>query len=117
MKKIFAISALITAPFIYAGNALAQQGGYGGGPGWQHPMMWGGGWFGGPIMMIFWLLVIVAIIFGIRWAVKDRGTSGDGRSVSPGSGGRSAMEVLKRRYASGEIDRDQYLAMKEDLEE
>ena len=117
MKNLLSASVLAAALLIHAGEALAQQGGYGGGPGWQHPMMWGGGWFGGPIMMLFWLLVIVLIVLGIRWAVKDRGTPGEGKTPTPGFSERSPMEVLKRRYASGEIDRDQFLAIKKDLED
>jgi len=76
---------------------------------WGPHMMWGGGWMGGTFMIIFWILVIVVIYFGIRWAIK----SGD----SPGfKQSESALDVLKRRYASGEIDREQYLSMKQDVE-
>jgi len=61
-------------------------------------------------MIIFWILVIVAIYYGIKWASKNGDSQAMGR-------GESAQEVLKRRYASGEIDREQYLSMKKDLEQ
>ncbi|MGW8185900.1 MAG: SHOCT domain-containing protein [Desulfobacterales bacterium] len=32
------------------------------------------------------------------------------------SGGENALQILKKRYARGEIDKEQYLAMKRDLE-
>jgi putative membrane protein len=62
------------------------------------------------IMMAFWISVIVAIIFLIRWLV-----------VSAGAGGRAArseesvLEVLKRRYARGEINKQEYEEKKKDL--
>ncbi|MCF8042377.1 MAG: SHOCT domain-containing protein [Desulfarculaceae bacterium] len=61
-------------------------------------------------MIIFWILVIVAIYYGIKWASKSGGPRPTGRS-------ESALEVLKRRYASGEIDREQYQSMRKELEE
>lgn len=60
-------------------------------------------------MIIFWLLVIAAIFLGIRWAAKTGNSRGSGR-------GESALDVLKRRYASGEIDHEQYLSMKKELQ-
>jgi putative membrane protein len=100
-----AFCVLLIAP----ASSLAQQ--YGG-PGnyWGPHMMWGGGLMGGSFMILFWILVIVAIFLGIRWAMKSGGSM-------PGPDRKeSALEVLKRRYASGEIDRDQFLNMKKDLE-
>lgn len=90
-------------------TAWAQQGA-GSGNYWGPHMMWGGGWMGGFSMIIFWILVIVAIYYGIKWATKSGDSQGLGR-------GENALEVLKRRYASGEIDRKQYQSMKKDLEE
>jgi putative membrane protein len=115
MKKLLITGLSGLTLFTTAGGALAQQGGYGG-PGWQHPMMWGGGWLGGPMMIIFWIAVLVIIIMGIRWAVK-----GSGGSPVRGAGNSavlqdSALELLKRRYAAGEIERDEYMAKKRDLE-
>ena len=63
---------------------------------------------GGIPMIIVWLLLIVAVIVGIRWAVGSGRTSG-------AVGKESALEVLKKRYAAGEIDRDRYLEMKKEL--
>ena len=63
---------------------------------------------GGIPMIIIWLLLIVAAIVGIRWAVNTNRPSGS-------AGGKDALEILKRRYAAGEIDRDQYLAIKKEI--
>ena len=77
---------------------------------------WGGnmmGWFGGGLMMVvFWVLFIALII----WIV--RGVSG--RSCCSHSGHDShsdsnALEILKERYAKGEIDKKEFEEKKKDL--
>lgn len=70
---------------------------------------WGGGgmWFG-PLGMILWLAVLVAIIVGlVRWLGGTGG--GAGRSV------RRARAILDERYARGAIDRDKYVKRKQDI--
>lgn len=75
--------------------------------------MWGGmsnhGWWGfGPLpMLLFWLLVIAAIAALVKW-IFDR--SGD----APRN--RSALDILKERHARGEIDKEEYVQKKRDLE-
>lgn len=58
---------------------------------------WGAmGAFGWMMMLLFW----GALIFAIVWAVRNgRGS----REDSP-----DALEVLRRRFARGEIDLDEY---------
>ncbi len=60
-----------------------------------------GGWgmaFGG-FMMIFWFAALVAlIVFIVRWS------SGNTSEVSR----RDAAQILKQRYARGEIDAGEY---------
>jgi putative membrane protein len=80
-------------------------GGWRMGPG----MMNGGmGWFGGIFMILFWVLVIIGMVFLIKWLVQNtRGGSGPSeRGVS------RALEILKERYARGEekrpVLRDQF---------
>ncbi|NIU15824.1 MAG: hypothetical protein GWN76_17930 [candidate division Zixibacteria bacterium] len=57
-------------------------------------------------MIIFWILVVIGIVFLIKYTV-DRTSS---RSEEP-----SAMDVLKRRYASGEISKEEYEEKKKEL--
>ena len=78
---------------------------------WQwsmHPMMfmWGAGGLVMMLMMlVFWGLVIAGLIVGLRWLV------GQGRA-----GGRDeAMEILRQRYAKGEIDKQEFDARARDL--
>jgi len=97
---------------IYVHSALAQSGSY---SNWHMGrwMMggWGTGWFSMIFMLLFWGLIIAGLVFLIRWLIQstgDRGYSG----VSMGS---NAMDILKERYARGEISRDEFESMKKNL--
>jgi len=61
--------------------------------------------FGGFAMMLLWLGVIVAGI----WVVKTLST-GKPENDSP-------MDMLKKRYAKGDISKDEYDRMKRDIGE
>ncbi len=67
----------------------------------------------GPMMMIMMLIitlvVLAALAAGIVWVVR---TLRDDRSSGPSR----ALETLELRYARGEIDRDEYLQRRDDLE-
>lgn len=67
----------------------------------------------GPMMMIVMLvisiLILGALIGGTVWLVRT--LADDGRSRRS-----SALETLEMRYARGEIDRDDYLQRRKDLE-
>jgi putative membrane protein len=92
-------------------SVIAQQRRY---DGWQMgPGMmgdWGMGWFGGIFMIIFWILILVGLVFVIRWLIQTTSKKGDGSS-----GESRAMDILKERYARGEIDKTQFDSMKRDL--
>jgi putative membrane protein len=87
----------------YISNILAQWGGYGYGMGPGMGWGYGMGGFGGIIMLVFGVAVIVGIIFLVRWLVISTGASG--RSAGSED---SALEILKRRYARGEIEKEEF---------
>jgi putative membrane protein len=90
-------------------NVLSQWGGMGPGMmGGYGGMGYGMGWFGGIIMIVFWVLVIVGLVFLIRWLAAS--TKGEGRVA-----GDSPLDIIKRRYARGEINRDEFEEKKRDL--
>ena len=99
-------------------SSLLVPFGYGrgfGGYGWgmMGPGMMGGfGGFGFPFMGGIWMILFwVLIIGGVVWLVQSlaRGTG----SSAPQS--ESFLETLKRRYAKGEITKEQFEQMKHDL--
>ena len=97
--------------FAFPTDIVTQWRGYewGHGPGM---MGWGSGmgWFGGIIMVIFWIAVIVGIVLLIRWLIISTRTPSHGTSS-----GESALDILKKRYARGEIDKQEFEEKKKDL--
>ena len=93
------ILVLILLPSL---GGVAMMGGGMMGPGMMGPGF--GGWgmgFGWIWMIIIW----VAIIAGVVWAVRAIAGSNDSRSHYPEE---SAMDILKKRYARGEIGHEEF---------
>ena len=100
------VAILIIVPLIIGLVGGWQSYGYGmmglgmmGGFGW--------GWFMPIIMIVFWGLVIWGIVALVR------GVSAG--STGPSAQTDSALEILKRRYARGEITKQEYEERKKDL--
>ena len=112
VKQCLAAALLSLILFVPWHVARAQQGGYGG---WHmgRGMMggWGMGWFGGIFMMIFWVLILIGLILLIKWLVQ---TTSSGKLELGGGPGR-ALDILKERYARGEIDKAEFERMKLDI--
>jgi putative membrane protein len=111
MKKLMPVFFLMFLPFVLVASANGNNGsyrGYGMGPGM---MTWGYGmgWFGSIFMFLVPIAFIVAIIFLIRWLIVSTGQSRETGT------GESALDILKKRYARGEIDRDEFEEKKKDL--
>lgn len=77
--------------------------------------MWGGGFgFGWIFMILFWGLVIWAILSLVRGASGHGGCCGHGGGM--GHGERKPLDILRERYAKGEISKDEFDKMRKDLE-
>jgi putative membrane protein len=104
---VFTLIALST----FAGNAFAQMRGsdWGHGPGM---MEWGYGmgWIGMIAMAVFWIAVIVGIVFLIRWLILSNRAEGHKAHSED-----SALEILRKRYARGEINKEEFEEKKKDL--
>ncbi len=66
---------------------------------------WGMG-FGWIFMLIFWALIVAAIVLFVQGITKR--TESHIRHDTP-------LDILKRRYAQGEISKEQYERMKDDF--
>ena len=86
----------VVATIAPASTAMAQQG-----P--TYPHYWGEGWgwgamIFGPLMMILFIaLVVVLVVFAVRWL----GGAAQPPAAPPG---RTPLDILKERFARGEID-------------
>ena len=78
--------------------------------GWNmwHMMDYG---FGGLFMWIVFVVLIVLAIYFVVQVSKVRGPS-----PPPGPPSETPLDILKKRYARGEITKDQFDNMKKDLE-
>ena len=91
----------------------------------MNPDSIGGLWIIFPIIMIPTMLIFMYLMFvrgegGPRWRESDRGHQRQGPAHDPREHATTgvsedAMEILNRRYASGEITKVEFDQMKEDL--
>jgi putative membrane protein len=74
----------------------------------QAPWFWGMGMLLGIVVFfLFWVLVLAGLVLLVRWLwVQARPTT---------KADDSALEILKRRYARGEITREEFEAIRRDL--
>lgn len=92
-----------TIPALTSSYSYAQMG-----PGMMN-QGYGMGWSWSIIMMAFWIAVIVGIIFLIRWVIlsteRRHGTKTED----------SALEILRKRYVGGEINKEEFEEKKKDI--
>lgn len=70
---------------------------------------WGGGLLGMLLMLLFLALIVGGVVLVVRSLVgQGPGDGGAGR-------GDSALDIVRRRYASGEISKEEFERMKADL--
>jgi putative membrane protein len=118
IRKNAVVIILLVLVLFLAGGVLYGQfvpSGYDGyGYGYGRHMMNGmngiGGLGMGGLMLVFWGLVLFGLILMINWlltAIRNE--------KHEDSSSCDALSILKSRYASGEIDHDQYEQMRREL--
>lgn len=71
------------------------------------PWMHGSGMFGGgPLMILMWLIPVVLVVALVVFLTKRPGF---------GSSEKTAVDILKKRYACGEIGKDEFDQRKRDI--
>lgn len=74
---------------------------------WEHWDEYGIGW--GTSMLLFWVLLIAAIVLLSKFIWSSIVISGRNRE-------KSALDILKERYARGEIESEEFAQKKRDLQ-
>ena len=77
---------------------------------WHDMGGFGAGFWGGGLlhMVVYWGIIILAIVLLVRWL---GGAAGDRHDE-----GETPLQILKKRYARGEIDKEEFERRKRDLE-
>ena len=97
--------AVVLAPALSSAQAAAEPDRYLYGP----HMMWGGGWYGMIFGPLFMIVVLVAVIAGIGLVGRWFGMPSYGAQLPhPAAPGRTPLDILKERFARGEIDKDEF---------
>jgi putative membrane protein len=102
---------MVTALSTYT-SLLAQWGGYNWGMG---PGMMGWGYGMGWLGPVFMIIILVAVVLLIVFLVRGISSSGGHGTHNPVTGD-SALDILKKRYARGEINKDEFEEKKKDLD-
>lgn len=94
---------LVMAPVAGLAQAPAEPYGYG-----PH-MMWGGGWYGmmlGPFfMLLMFAAAIATLVVLVRWLGAPSHGGPPHQALPPA---RTPLDILKERFARGEIDKNEY---------
>jgi putative membrane protein len=72
---------------------------------YTYPMMGYDGW-GWVFMMFFWAVIVVGVLLALRSMADSKRV--DNPKVDP-------MDIIKERYAKGEVTKEQFLELKKDL--
>jgi putative membrane protein len=59
-------------------------------------------------MIAFWIVVIIGIVYFVKWVIA----TGKGHEIRSEE---TALDILKKRYAKGEISKEEFERMKRDI--
>jgi putative membrane protein len=99
-KRILSILTALPALLFFACTQSPYNRGMGN---WDHMMGYGGGF-----MWLIALVLVGVVIYFVVQAIKAKG--------SAGSATETPLDILNKRYAKGEIDKEEFNRKKKDLE-
>ncbi len=106
MRKLLKVSLLPALTMFLLSACMHTASGPNSNEGWDHMMGYG---FMGGGMWLLWIVIAIVVVYFLI---------GPGRKNSPYTGGQEApLDILKKRYAKGEIDKDEFEKLKKDIEE
>ena len=87
--------------------------------GWHQGWMGGWGGLGGYMFPGLGLIVIIVLVIIVLWALAGGRSSGSGGAPSDirPHPPETPLEIVRKRYARGEITREEFERMKKDLQE
>jgi putative membrane protein len=60
-------------------------------------------------LVLFWTLIVISIILLVVWVARQTGRRNVGHAEE------TALDILKKRYAGGEITKEEYEKIKKDI--
>lgn len=97
---------VLASAMAFTGCTQMGPGWMGGGPGYMHP------WFGGGYFIWIVLLILAAVVIYLI-SQQRKGGSPFSQTSPPKE---TPLDILKKRYAAGEITKEQFEDMKKDLQ-
>ncbi len=73
-----------------------------------------GHWMGSGFMWLFWIATVIFIIWVVKMLAGNNAT--DSKTVT-GQSTETALDILEKRYAKGEIDEQEFEHKRKDLEQ
>jgi putative membrane protein len=96
----------VIANAVHKTSSLMAQGGFYEWHWEMHPIWWWGWAMGMMAMMVlFWVIFLVGLVAAIRWLLGKRTEA----KTDP------ALQILRERYARGEINKEEFEIRKKDL--
>ena len=133
MSKIawIVVIAIVLLAVLVLGSGLLMPLGWGCCGGWMNQSGWGmmggggmGPWMmsgfgfpliGGIVMFLFWALIIGGIVWLVAWLARGGAQSASSALTNTSTANQTPLDIVKARYAKGEITKEQFEDMKRDL--
>jgi len=106
MRRLILVVAAIGLTLLF--SAYGRYG-FGCGEGWGSMMDFGYFGFGGMFMGMVFIVILVAA--AVYWLVRETRAKTDGQAP-----GETPLDILKKRYAKGEMTKEEFERVKKDLE-